>query len=81
MAFHRIHELADLGQILRSSRQRLGLTQAHAAQLTGISTRLWSECETGRRTGVSLDVVIRMLQVVGLDLQITPRDARGAEAT
>jgi hypothetical protein len=30
---------------------------------------------------VSLDVVIRMLQVVGLDLQITPRDARGAEAT
>ena len=72
-ASHTIHELEDLGPLLRERRKSLAMTQAQAAALAGISTRLWSECETGRRPGVSLDVVIRMLQIVGLDLHVVPR--------
>jgi transcriptional regulator with XRE-family HTH domain len=71
-----VREPADLGRLLRAQRRQLALTQAHAASLAGISTRLWSECETGQREGVSLDVIIRMLQVVGLDLYVLPRVAR-----
>lgn len=74
------YDLADLGRLLKARRRSLDLTQAHAASLVGISTRLWSECETGRRTGVSLDVIIRMLHILGLDLQIVSRDGRPVEA-
>lgn len=75
-----IYDLTDLGRLLKTRRQQLALTQAHAASLVGISTRLWSECETGRRTGVSLDVVFRMLHTLGLDLEVVSRDGRALEA-
>lgn len=68
-----VQEPEALGRLLREHRKALGVTQARAASLAGVSTRLWSEVETGRRAGVSFDVVIRMLQIVGLDLRIVPR--------
>jgi len=73
-----IHDTADLGAQLRAHRERLRLTQATAAALSGVSIRLWSECETGKRTHVAFETVIRMLNTVGVDLAISSR--RGAIA-
>ena len=68
-----IHDTADLGAQLRAHRERLRLTQATAAALSGVSTRLWSECETGKRTHVAFETVIRMLNTVGIDLAVISR--------
>ncbi len=68
-----IHDTAALGAQLRVHREQLRLTQATAAALSGVSTRLWSECETGKRTHVAFETVIRMLNTVGVDLAISSR--------
>jgi len=68
-----VHDIAELGAVLRAQRQRLQITQAAAADLSGVSTRLWSECETGKRAHVGLETVIRMLNTVGIDLAVTAR--------
>jgi transcriptional regulator with XRE-family HTH domain len=69
----KVHDIAELGALLRAQRQRLQITQATAASLSGVSTRLWSECETGKRAHVGLETVIRMLNTVGIDLAVTAR--------
>jgi transcriptional regulator with XRE-family HTH domain len=68
-----IHDANDLGRMLRSCRKASGLTQNHAAQLTGVSPRLWSECETGKRHQVGFETILRMLQTVGADIDVHPR--------
>ena len=68
-----IHDIAELGARLRAQRELLDITQATAAGLSGVSTRLWSECETGKRAHVALETVIRMLNTVGIDLTVTVR--------
>lgn len=70
-----IHDIADLGHVLRARREILGMTQATAAGLSGVSTRLWSECETGKRANVAFETVLRMLNTVGGDLTATSRGA------
>lgn len=72
-----IHDPSDLGKILRQSRKKLGLTQHQAALITGVSPRLWSECENGKRVQVGFETVLRMLHTVGTDLIIEPRRGHG----
>ena len=71
-----IHDLEQLGATLRDARRSLGLTQVDAAQLSGVSTRLWNETELGKRRQLGLDTILRMLNTMGIDLQLV---ARGRE--
>lgn len=68
-----IHDLEQLGAALRDARRSLGLTQVDAAQLSGVSPRLWNETELGKRRQVGLDTVLRMLNTMGIDLVLTTR--------
>lgn len=68
-----IHDSTELGIALRERRKELGLTQVDAAQLSGVSPRLWSECEQGKRLQVGFETILRMLQTVGADLHVSPR--------
>ena len=68
-----IYDPADFGRLLRLNRKEYGLTQRQAAELCGVSPRLWLECETGKRSNVSFDTALRMLQTVGLDLKAERR--------
>ena len=76
-----IHESADLGRILRECRRSAGLTQGEAARLTGVSTRLWSECEQGKREQIGFATALRMLQTVGADLDAQPRRSVSSAST
>ncbi|MGH2356639.1 MAG: helix-turn-helix domain-containing protein [Gemmatimonadales bacterium] len=69
----RIDDLAALGQQIRAQRRALGLTQVVAAGLGGVSVALWSDLERGKRENVSVGTVLRILQTLGLDLELTPR--------
>ena len=71
-----IYDAADFGRLVRRGREEHGLTQRQAAELCGVSPRLWSECETGKRLNVSFETALRMLQTVGLDLRA---ERRGSE--
>lgn len=68
-----VPDVTALGDALRRQRQTMGLTQAEAAGLGGVSHRLWSEVERGARPNASLSSVIRMLQTVAMDLMVRPR--------
>jgi transcriptional regulator with XRE-family HTH domain len=69
----RIDDLEELGQQIRGQRRALGLTQPDAASLGGVSVALWSDLERGKRENVSFGAVLRILQTLGFDLELTPR--------
>ena len=62
-------DLSKLGSVLRARRTRLGLSQPEAAKQAGVSTRLWSETERGKRPNVSASSLLRMLREVGVTLE------------
>lgn len=62
-----------LGEVLRQMRKWRHLTQERAAALCGVSPRLWNQTENGKRPQVGFGTALRMLQVLGLDLQAIPR--------
>jgi len=62
-----------LGSALRRMRKARHLTQARAAALCGVSPRLWSQTETGKRSQLGFATALRMLHVLGLDLMAMPR--------
>ena len=63
-----------LSQVVEHRRKALGLTQPALAGLAGCSERFIRELESGKPT-VRLDKVLAVLEVLGLDLQVTPRGA------
>lgn len=71
----RIYSLKAIGDELKKRRAALALTQGDAARLTGVSQRLWSECERGERLNVSFDTILRMLHTLDLDIDLVHRGA------
>lgn len=69
----KVYDLTDIGRTIRERRRTLQLTQVEAAHLSGVSQRLWSECERGERLNMSVDTLLRMLQTIGLDVALLPR--------
>lgn len=60
----------DLGKTIRSQRKSGGLTLAETAGLTNVGVRFLSELENGKPT-VRLDKVLRVLNALGLQLNLT----------
>ena len=62
-------------QLIREARQRAGLTQAELARRAGLHQPAVARLEAGRNA-VSLDDVVRMVRLCGLDLEfhIVERD-------
>lgn len=70
------------GDLIREARRRAGLTQAQLASRAGTAQPAIARWESGR-TAVSLDDVIRLVRLCGLDLefQIVEReDSDSAQA-
>jgi transcriptional regulator with XRE-family HTH domain len=63
------------GDLIREARRRAGLTQAELAQRAGTSQPGIARWESGR-TAVSLDDVLRLVQLCGFNLEVMllPRD-------
>jgi len=59
----------EIAGVVKARRKALGIDQETAAQLAGVSRKLVSDIERGKRT-VRLDVLVSVLDVLGLKLQV-----------
>ena len=72
-----IHDSAQLGRLIRTRRQEVGLTATRAAELAKVSRRLLTELERGRRRNVGVAAVFRVVELLGLSVDV---EARGFSA-
>ncbi len=72
-----IVDVRQLGVTIRTRRKDTRLTATQAAALARVSRRLLVELEGGKRPNVSVSALMRILQVLGLDLEVTPRGLPG----
>ncbi len=63
---------------VRLRRRELGLTQAQLAEKAGVSRQLVVSLEAGRATGIALDKLMGVLDVLGLALSVD--DGRSDDA-
>jgi transcriptional regulator with XRE-family HTH domain len=62
----------DLAGLVRARRHELGLSQEALSGITGIDRAFLSLFERGRRK-MSIDGVLRLVQALGMDVEIRPR--------
>jgi transcriptional regulator with XRE-family HTH domain len=75
-----ISSARQLGTAIRARRKEAELTSARAAAFARVSRRLLTELEGGKRPNVGLSAVIRILDVLGLDLEVRARSLPGTRA-
>jgi transcriptional regulator with XRE-family HTH domain len=73
-----IRDVAGLGRLIRARRKEVGLTIVEAARIGGVSRRLLIELERGRRPNVGAAAVFRILELLGLRVDIERRGLPGA---
>jgi len=73
-----IRDVAGLGRLIRARRNEVGLTIVEAARIAGVSRRLLIELERGRRPNVGAAAVFRILELLGLRVDIERRGLPGA---
>lgn len=64
--------ISKLGQTVRKRRKALGIDQASAAELADVSVHTLSNIESGQGNP-TLDVLTRILETLGLEMNITTR--------
>lgn len=72
-----IADVRELGALIRKRREEVGMTAAETAQLAKVSRRLLIELERGKRPNVRLRAVLRILALLGLQLEVIPRGLPG----
>jgi HTH-type transcriptional regulator/antitoxin HipB len=73
-----ITSIRDLAVAVRGRRLSLGLSQADVASRSRVSRQWIGEIESGKPTA-ELQLVIRLLDALGLDLSLNERDAHAQE--
>lgn len=68
--------LWSIGQVVKSRRQQLGLSQARLARLCGLSRATINQLESGNIVDLGATKLIAMLDLLGLDLDATERPKR-----
>lgn len=61
---------AIVGCDVCEQRLNLGMTQAELADAAGVSRHLVSDLESGKATGISLGKLVRILDALGMRLQV-----------
>ena len=68
------------GQLVKEARRRAGLTQADLAQRAGTAQPAIARWESGR-TAISIDDVVRLVRLCGLDLEFSIVDRDDSDIT
>jgi HTH-type transcriptional regulator/antitoxin HipB len=68
-----IKTVDELAQMVRARRQELGLTQEALAGVSGVHRVFVSQLERGKAT-MRFELVLRLVQALGLDIDLRPRD-------
>lgn len=66
---------ADLGPVIRSAREAMGLSQQRFADLAGVGRRFISELENGKAS-LEFDRVLQVCRAAGIDILAKRRSAR-----
>ena len=64
--------LYEIGQNIRTERKRRKLTQGQLADLLGMSRATISQIENGTVQDIGFRKVLRILEVLGLELKVRP---------
>jgi len=72
-----VTDVRKVGSAIRERRAELGLTISQLAVRSGVSIRLISELERGKRPGVTFSSLLRILTMLGLELEIARRSGMG----
>ncbi len=62
-----------LGQILKSARRKIGLTQDQAGNLVGITQAMVSRIERGE-SNARIDTLFRLMAALEMEMTIAPRE-------
>jgi len=73
----KISTIEDLGRRIRAKRDEADLTADDVAALARVSRRLLLEVEQGKRANVGFANVLRVIEVLGLRLEVTARGLPG----
>jgi y4mF family transcriptional regulator len=66
----RLTSIADIAAAVRGRRMDLGLSQGDLAERAGVSRRWVNQFEAGGRTTAEVGTILRVLDALGLDLQV-----------
>lgn len=69
--------LTELPSALREARRSRRVSIATLAAEAGVSPRLISEFEQGKRPNVSLETVLRLLALVGVSIRVAGKEEQG----
>ena len=72
MQIHPANASAEIAHAVRDARRAEGLRQEELALAAGVSTKTLHNLEGGT-SGLRVDTLLRILQVLGLRLDVTPR--------
>lgn len=70
----KIRNMEELGNFLRNFRRRKQLSQETTAQILGVSRKLLSEIETGKKNTVEIGKIFQILQRIGIEIWLAPRE-------
>lgn len=62
----------QVSSLVREARKKIGITQAELAKLAGVSRQLVMGLESGKATGIGLDKLLHILEVLNLSMSIQP---------
>jgi HTH-type transcriptional regulator/antitoxin HipB len=65
-----IHSTADIGQFIRATRKKLGVTQSDLALTAGTGIRFIIELEKGKST-CQIGKILQVLQVLGIECHLS----------
>ena len=68
--------LPELGPLLKQARREARLSQEQLAQPLGMSRATISAIESGRCEEIGFTKLVALLEVVGLEVSVTPRKGR-----
>ena len=69
----KINNTKTLGETIRARRKELHYTQAYLAEFTGLSVTFIWDVERGKTTA-EIDKIIRLINVLGLNLLVEKRE-------
>jgi y4mF family transcriptional regulator len=59
----------EIGKVIKSRRNELGITQPHLAELADISTNTLYQIERGQNNP-TIDILVKIVDVLGLEIKI-----------
>jgi len=66
--------IQDLGELIKSRRKELGITQPHLAELANVSTNTLYKLERGRGNP-SLEVLNKLAEILGMEITLEIKKA------